>query len=134
MPRKTYYNQEENAHSDSEDSIHSIDEKVQKFTLDDFLKFPPTRDILEASHYQTFLDTATPELQDLLDEIYDYCEKQISTALRMDYSQRGKGTIIGMIYNHIEKKYNAQIFEYYPELAKPLIIAEKEKKNNNSQL
>ena len=30
MPRKNYYNAEENVHSDSEDSIHSIDEKVQK--------------------------------------------------------------------------------------------------------
>ena len=131
MPRKNYYNQEENVHSDSDDSIHSIDEKVKKFKLDDYLNFPPTRDILEASHYQTFLDTATPELQDLLDEIYDYCEKQMSTALRMDYSQRGKGTIIGMIYNHIEKKYDARIFEYYPELAKPLITAENDKINNN---
>ena len=132
MPRKNYYNAEENVHSDSEDSIHSIDEKVQKFTLNDFMKFPPTREILEASHYQTFLETATPELQDLLDEIYDYCEKQMSTALRMDYSQRGKGTIIGMIYNHIEIEYDIKLFEEFPHLIKPLIAAEKEKNNNNN--
>jgi len=135
MGRKKYYDDNKNECADSDgESVHSIDEKIQQFTLTDFLNFPKTREILEMAHYQTFLDTATLELQDLFDEIYDYCQKQMSSVLRMDLAERGKGTVLGMIYNHIEKEYKTDIFENYPELARPLINAEKEKNNNNSSL
>ena len=71
MGRKKYYDDNKNECADSDgESVHSIDEKIQQFTLTDFLNFPKTREILEMAHYQTFLDTATPELQDLFDEIY----------------------------------------------------------------
>ena len=130
MPCKKYYD-DNIIYSDSEDSVQSIDEKVQKFTLKDYLNFPPTKEIIEAFHYQDFLDKAEPELKNMLDEVYDYSEKQMASLLRLDWSNKGKGIIVGMIYNHIEKEYTTTIFEDYPELAKPLFAAEKEKKNNN---
>ena len=46
MPYKQYY-EEGDAFSDSDDSIHSIDEKVQQFTLTDYLNFPKTREIVD---------------------------------------------------------------------------------------
>ena len=126
------YYREENAYSDSDESVHSIDEKVKQFTLQDYLNFPKTREILETFHYQTFLETAAMDLQHLLDDIDDYCNRRMASTLRLDFSQNGKGIIVGMVYNHLEKKYDLKIFDDYPELIKPLITAEKEKNNNNS--
>jgi len=118
--------------SDSDGSIASIDFKVQEFSLDDYLNFKSTRESLQNYHYQTFLDTAVPELQDLLDDIYSYCKSQMSSLLKLDPAERQKGTIIGMIYNHIEIEYDIKLFEEFPHLIKPLIAAEKEKNNNNN--
>ena len=133
MSRNSDYD-DNDAFSDSDESVSSIDLKVKEYTLDDYLNFKSTREVLQNYHYQTFLNNAAPQLQNLLDEIYDYCKKQISSCLILDPAERQKGTIIGMIYNHIDIEYDIKIFEEYPHLIKPLITAEKEKNNNNNKI
>ena len=117
--------------TDTDDSEYEIDEKIYKFTLKDYLKFPYTRNALIYHHHQKFLETCEPKLKKQMDNIYDYCQnQQMASVLRLDLSKRGVGHIIGMIYKYIKKDYDLEIFEKRPELIQPLIAAKQKEKNN----
>tara|TARA_Y100000590_G_C14997751_1_gene742640 strand:+ start:53 stop:472 length:420 start_codon:yes stop_codon:yes gene_type:complete len=134
MPYKLDYNDtNDNNMSDSDDSYDELDDKIDKYTIQDFLAFPTTKEMLEFDHYEQFSNKVEPKLYSLLSKIYNHCEHTLASPLRLDPTRRGLGTIVGMIYKHVEKKYNIELFKNYPELALPFLIAEKKKDAENKK-
>ena len=115
--------------SSSDDDGEEIINKIKKIKVEEFLHFKETREILEINHLDTFFENCEKDINKLYDKIKECCDQQMSSALRFDIPGKGKGKIAGLVYKYINKEYNLEFFEEYPELTTNL-IAKLEEKNN----
>jgi hypothetical protein len=117
----------------SDNSYDSDDEKSQNlkklFKKKDYLECEKTKEILEAFHLQTYFDTAEKDIKNLLYNIDLHCQQTMSSALKLNRNNEISGKIVGIVYKHIQKKYDFKIFEKQPELANPLLQKYEEKKS-----
>jgi hypothetical protein len=102
-----------------------------KFTIKDYLNCKSTKNALEKEHLEHFFETAEKDINALYLKIHKYCEINNTSILRFDPNYSCKALIAGLVYKHIQKKYNLNIFENNPELIQPLIAKYKEKKNTH---
>ena len=119
--------------SDTE-SVDSIDIKLDKLTkikYSDFIEHKSTRNFLIDNHLQTFFQTAEKEIKNYYLKVRDYCRNNQASVLNLDTSTTGLGQICGLVYKHIEKEYNLDIFNEYPNQVDGLIAKLEKKKTTN---
>ena len=121
-----------NDYSDG-DSVSSTEDKVEKieklFTEKDFLNCKRTKHILEIEHLNNYFSNVEPNINMLYDQKRAKCQGHGASILRFDKGDKIKGLIAGLVYKHIHKKYDLEIFKTNPELANPLIQKYNKKKN-----
>lgn len=90
------------------------------FTLQDFLREPTTRMILENHHEKQFYSILKPNIQNFHNEIMDVV-KFNSRLLSKDTRNLFIEDVIYLISKHINKKYDLTIFYENPSLASKLL-------------
>ncbi|MDC0142067.1 hypothetical protein OAI84_00555 [bacterium] len=114
------------------DSVSSTEEKVEKlekFKEVDYLSCQKTKNLLEIEHLNNFFNGAEHEINMLYEKKKVKCQGYGASILRFDNGEKIKGLIAGLVYKHINKKYNLEIFKTNPKLANPLIQKYNKKKN-----
>ena len=90
------------------------------FKLSDFLKEHTTREILEENHNTLFETHVEPKIK----KIYETKKQEtIENTRLLHRDNRGLflSDLLELIYKHIDKKYDLEIFYDNPELAKCLV-------------
>ena len=91
------------------------------FKLSDFLLEPTTRAILENNHNKLFETHVEPNIK----KLYQSTKFKIAENTRLLHrDNRGMflTDLLQIIYSHINKKYDLEIFYNNPELAKHLVV------------
>jgi len=107
--------------TDSESDNEEVILLKERFTLDDFLMCPETRQILEEERYQKLGDTLYHDIEEFYEAICQECGGGVASALY--YDQEGSrffGDLMGLVYQYLVPEYDLQIFYDHPNLAKPL--------------
>ena len=109
-----------------EKDIIQEEESVQylqdNFTFNDFWKFGPTRTILKNEFIQVFNDTAGAQISQFYLMELDKSKYNESSILAFDRDGIKRGTLESMVYNHIVKDYDIEMFYQNPEWARPLVV------------
>ena len=107
----------------------------EKFTLNDFLNFQETRDILELQRRQKFDMICSPLLEDFYISEVDYWSNSISPLFINENNHRNLGCFIETIYSVIKPEYDLTIFYDNPYLARNMVETyEERKKQRDIQL
>ena len=107
--------------TDSESDNEEVILLKERFTLDDFLMCPETRQILEEERYQKLGDTLYHDIEEFYEGVCQECGGGVASALYYDQEgMRFCGDLIGLVYQYLVPKYDIQIFYDQPKLAKPL--------------
>ena len=114
------------------------------FTLNDFLECDATRLRLENEHLLTFEQTCEPNIEAFYGRLRGNMQSKYATPFAYDVNNDFNCILTTMVYGHINKKYDLNVFYDCPILAKPLVdqidyILEKrfevnKKKKNNIKL
>ena len=112
---------------ESVDSIDLIIEDKKKISPLHYFECKTTCNFLVDQHLQTFFDTVELDILKYYEKVYNYCKQNYSTTLRFDRRGIGSGKIVGLIYKYIEKEYNLEEIEEYPQLMEILIAYKKNK-------
>ena len=127
MPKRTNY-------YDSDDEIQNLDyhekaqqeiiNKIQQFTIDDYLACKETRNILTMEWEHIFEN----KLQDQIEYVY---AQFLSSMKDGGYNilaladDNHSNDLLSIIKHHIDKKYSLEIFQENPNLAQSLINKDK---------
>jgi len=111
----------------SGDESDQIEAKFLKdhFSLDDYLKYPETRCILEQFHEWNIEKKCELPLIHFYTGEITATSNCLATIFASDRGAHHVGTLIGIVFNHIEPQYDLTIFYDYPYLAQGLIDDEK---------
>jgi hypothetical protein len=95
---------------------------LETFTDKDFLECDETYRILKKNHFEKFEKDCVPKII----ECYNYHHHNMqgvgATALYYDIHNSFESHLKSIVYEHINKKLDFNIFYENPHLAKPLII------------
>jgi hypothetical protein len=95
---------------------------LETFTEKDFLECDETHDILKKNHFEKFEKDCVPKIT----ECYNYHHHDMygmgSTALYYDIHNSFGSNLKAIVYKHINRELDFNIFYENPYLAKPLII------------
>ena len=104
---------------------HMREEKIKmlknSFTEKDFLSCDKTSQILIEEHISEFELNCVPNINTLYAYYRDNMQGLCATPLYYDIHNEFNHMLHRIVYNHINKKYNLDIFYNNPDLANPLI-------------
>tara|TARA_Y100000817_G_scaffold314190_1_gene312223 strand:- start:5532 stop:5996 length:465 start_codon:yes stop_codon:yes gene_type:complete len=111
--------------SDEEIEKRSEDEYVEylkkTFSLGDFMECPKTRTMIKNEHEQRFLDSVGKEAADFYETERILYQQKMATLFQMDPHGTMGGAISSILYKHIKKDYDLNIFYEDTSLAQCLI-------------
>ena len=120
MPRNNrvkYDHYDEDYDSEAE-VLERIKHLEENYTLEDFLDFPKTREVLE----QHFIWNFEKDCDDRLDSFYEseveFCQSDFSTLFINEREFDHKGDFRGIIFKHIKPKYDLDLVYYDDALCK----------------
>jgi hypothetical protein len=106
---------------DEESDSETIEMLKKKFTLEDYLKCPETREILEERWWWKYCGQCEKDLWDFYEEEQKEKQTNSSSILFYDMYNSYAGKLSALVFPHIEPQYDLQIFYDFPYLAQPLI-------------
>ncbi len=92
-----------------------------RFTLPDYMSCPETKEMLEIEHHNKYADVCESMLHDWYLGKCDVAARSLSSALRYDPYGTQFGVLSALVYKHIKKEYDLELFEFDPNLAEPLL-------------
>jgi hypothetical protein len=95
---------------------------LETFTDKDFLECDETRDILKRKHIEKFEEECVPKIIECYNYHHHNMHGVCATALYYDINNSFESHLKSIVYKHISKKMDFNIFHENPYLAKPLII------------
>ena len=105
------------------------------YTLQDFLNFKETRDILELHRRQKFDMNCSPLLEEFYISEVDYWTNSISPLFINENNHRNIGCFIETVYSALKPEYDLTIFYDEPSLARSMVETyEERKKKRDAQL
>lgn len=119
---KKKYVEYENIGTSNEDPNAEEAEMLKKnFKLEDYLKCPETREILEEQWHEKFCKQCEKDLWDFYEQ--EQKEQQANSSSILFYDKYGSyaGNLSALVFPYIEPQYDLQIFYDFPYLAQPLI-------------
>lgn len=122
-----YHDVEHDDHQYVDPDAEAAEMLKKKFTLNDYLECPETREILEEQWFQTFSKQCEKRVWGFYER--EQKEQQASSSSILFYDKYGSyaGHLSALIFPYIEPQYDLQIFYDFPYLAQPLIEALKDK-------
>lgn len=102
-------------------------ELIESFSLDDFLKFPETREVLIEEHKYEFETNLEPSIHKFFKKELSFCQKSYSTLFANERNHEHIGIFKAIVFNNIEPNYDLDIFSNNPRLAATMINTHKER-------
>lgn len=108
MPKR-YSETYNDCSSDSEEDLCERGQYLKdNFTLDDFLEFDKTKDILR----QNFIWKFDRECETILENFYkgevDHCNSDLSTLFTNEKEYENRGFFEAVVFNHVKPHYNLE--------------------------
>lgn len=122
----------EHHHNIEEDS--NIKFLKDHFSLDDFLDFNETRELLYNDFVENYENGCEKEIEDFYERETKFCNQTLSTAFACGNEQEHLGSFLALVFRNIEPKYNLNIFYDEPKLAENMVLTYNnrlEKMHNN---
>jgi hypothetical protein len=95
---------------------------LETFTDKDFLECDETHGILKRNHLEKFEKGCVPKIIECYNYHHHNMQGVCATALYYDIHNSFESHLKSIVYEHIDKKLDFNIFYEKPYLAKPLII------------
>jgi hypothetical protein len=102
-------------------------ELLESFSLDDFMKFPDTREILIEEHKYEFETKLEPSIHNFFQKEVSFCQQSYSTAFANERNLEHIGIFKAIVFNNIKPDYDLGIFSNNPRLATTMINTYKER-------
>ena len=104
------------------------------FTIEDFLNYKDTREILDRNARWDF----EKNLDEILENFYkgevDYSQHDLSTVFSLEKNYSKLGYLQAIVYNNIKPKYDLDMFYLQPILAKSMVESYDERMKENGEL
>jgi|TARA_B100000795_G_scaffold199322_1_gene153179 uncharacterized protein involved in type VI secretion and phage assembly len=102
-------------------------ELIESFSLEDFLKFPATRDVLLEEHKYEFETRLEPAIHNFFRKEVGFCQKSYSTVFANERELEHIGIFKAIVFNNIEPNHDLEIFSDNPRLAASMVNTYKER-------
>ncbi len=124
-----YENNEEYIYSDTdtEEDSDLVTFLKENFTVQDFLNFKDTREILERQHRENFEKNCFPKLESFYKNEVDLWKREQSLLFVNENGYRNLGCFIESVYSCIEPDYDLTVFYDNPVLAKNMVESYEER-------
>ena len=129
----------ENINSEDEDFLREEEDSQylqDNFTFQDFWNYKPTQDILKNEFIQEFYDTVGKEITEFYLKERDHCVSNLSNLFAFDVDGTKAWILESLVYNHIEKEYDLELFYNNPCWATSFVHyhLENDKKNVKKEI
>lgn len=127
MPKR-YTDDINEYNSDSDEGLCERGQYLKdNFTLEDFLEFDKTREILQ----QNFMWKFDNECETLLENFYkaevDYCNSDLSTLFINEKDYENRGFFEAIVFNHVKPKYDLDLLYENPHFCSSFLEFHQEK-------
>jgi len=95
---------------------------LETFTDEDFLECDETHSILKKNHFEKFEKDCVPKIIECYNCYHHDMQGMGATALYYDIHNSFESHLKAIVYKHINRELDFNIFYENPHLAKPLII------------
>ena len=82
----------------------------ENFSFADYWEYPQTQKILKNEFLQKYIDTAGREIADFYQKELEHSHSKLASLFAFDPHQTKNGFLESIIFNHIEKEYDIEIF------------------------
>lgn len=113
--------QEINSQDSDEEEDNLVIFLKENYTLQDYLNFKETREMLEIQRRQKFNDICAPLLENFYMNEVDYWTNSLSPIFINETNYVNLGCFIETIYSSIKREYDLTIFYEDPCLAKNMV-------------
>jgi len=110
-----------------EEPENKVLEIIESFSLDDFLKFQETREILLNQHRFEFETRLEPGIHNFFQKEVSFCQQSYSTLFANERDCEHIGIFKAIVFNNIEPNHDLDIFTDNPRLAKSMVNTYKER-------
>ena len=117
-------NTQQELDTDEEDYLRDEEASTylkDNFTFDDFWDYPATRKILQNEFLQTFNDTLGSQIADFYATERNHAHRKMANLFAFDIDGSKGGFLEAMVFNHIKKEYDIEIFYKHPEWARSFV-------------
>ena len=94
---------------------------LETFNENDFLNCQETFSILQEKHFEKFEKECVPLILDCYQDYRNNMQGLCASVLYYDINNSFESELKSIVYKHIHKKYDFDIFYKNPSLARPLI-------------
>jgi hypothetical protein len=108
-------------YTDDEEPKDNAMELIESFSLDDFLKFPETREILLQEHKDEFETKLEPPIHNFFRQEVSFCQQSYSTLFANERDCEHIGIFKAIVFNNIIPNHDLDIFIDNPRLAKSMV-------------
>mgnify|MGYP006210869767 CR=1 FL=1 len=133
MPKKKYVHYFDVENEDDKNLEERIDYLKSNYTLDDFLKYDKTREVLE-QHYIWDFDK---ECDFIINNFYkgevDFCKADLSTLFNNESNYDHVINFRSIIFRHVKPKYNLDNVYYDEGLCRGFITYHEEHVNDDEE-
>ena len=118
----SYFGEEVYDSSEEEESEREklIETLKKEYTFKHFWEYIPTQKILKNEHLQDFMDNAGKDINAFYLIEREFCKRQQASIFAFRDNSNA-GALEGLIYKHIHKDYDLEIFYKNPEWARSCI-------------
>ena len=113
-----------------EEDSELVKDLKEHFTLENFLEYEETYDILETNWFFAFADKCEKEIWDFYEHECIVMKRKLSTLFYYDTDGSGMlaGKLSAIVFANIKPQYDLEDIYKYPHLARPLIEDRENKK------
>lgn len=121
MPKRTinlHYDNDSNEDSVLQNRIESME---NNYTLEDFMKYDKTRDILEQNYIWEFEKVCEETLNRFYESEVDFCKSDLSALFNNESNYENCGVFRAIVFKHVRPKYDLNLIYYDENLCKSFI-------------
>jgi len=121
MPKRTinlHYDNDPDEDSALQNRIESME---NNYTLEDFMKYDKTRDILEQNYIWEFEKVCEETLNHFYESEVDFCKADLSTLFNNESNHENCGAFRAIVFKHVRPKYDLNLIYYDEKLCKTFI-------------
>lgn len=115
---------EQDLDTDEEDLLieqEATDNLKKNFTFDDFWDYVPTRNILKNEFLQKFNDTVGRQIADFYAIERNHAHCKLANLFAFDVDGAKGGFLESLVFNHIKKEYDIELFYNNPTWASSFV-------------
>ena len=95
---------------DAEQEEERVNFLKENFSFSDFWDYMPTQKILKNEFLQKYSETAGKEITEFYNKEHNYSNSKDASLFALDPHNTKDGFLEGIIFNHIKKDYDIEIF------------------------